>query len=87
VHHQKSVAIHLLIVIGSHVDGKIILAHGGINVHGHGLRGRPGYARLLAGLPVAGARPAKAAGVHEQQKGPFIACQKDFALQFGQLGV
>jgi len=87
MYHQKRVAIHFLIVIGSHIDGKPVLAHGGVNVHGHSLRGRPRLARLFAGLSVGGALLAKAAGVHKQQKGPFIACQKDFPLQFEQFGI
>lgn len=87
MHHQKRVAIHFLIVFGSHVYGEPKLSYGGINVHGHALRGRPGHTRLLAGLPIAGALLAKAARVHEHQKSPFIACQKDLPLKFGQLGV
>ena len=31
------------------------MPYGGIDVHGHGLRGRPGHTRLIAGLAIAGA--------------------------------
>ena len=87
MHHQKRVAVHLLIVVGAHIDGKLELAYGGIHVHGHGFRGRPGHARFLAGPPVAGAILAKAARVHEQQKRPLTAGQEDLPLQFDQVGV
>ena len=87
MHHQKGVAIHFLIIVGPNVDGKPILPHGGINVYGHGLRGRSGHARLLAGLSVTGALLAKTARVHEQQKGSLKAGEKDFPFQFDQLGV
>ena len=87
MHHQKRVAVHLLIVFGAHIDGKSELAHGGIHIHGHGLRGRAGHTRFLAGLPVAAAILAKAARVHEQQKGAFAAGQEYLPLQFDQLGV
>ena len=66
MYHQKRVAVHLLIEVGAHIDGKLELAYGGIHIHGHGFRGRPGQARFLAGPSVAGALLAKAAGVHEQ---------------------
>ncbi len=73
MHHQKRVAVHLLIVIGAYLDGKLELAYGGIHIHGHGFRGRPGQARFVAGPPVTGALLAKTAGVHEQQKRPLMA--------------
>jgi len=56
-------AIHLLIVIGANADGKAEPAHSEINVHVYGLRGWPGHARLLAGLAVPGALPAKTVAV------------------------
>ena len=87
MHQQKRIAVHFLIVFGAHIDGEPELAHGGIDVHRHGFRGRPGHARFVAGLSVTGALLAKAARVHEQQKRPLIAGQKDFPLQFDQFGI
>jgi len=66
VHHQKRIAIHFLIVIGSHVDGEPELPYGGVDVHSHALRRGPGHAWFLTGLPITGALLAKAARVHEQ---------------------
>ena len=87
MHHQKGIAIHLLIEISANVDGKFETAHGGINVHGHGLRCRPGHARLLAGYPNSGAIFAETARIHEQHEGSLATGQKDFPLQFDQFGV
>lgn len=87
MHHQKGVAVHLLIILGAHINGKPELAYSGIHVYGHGFRGRPGQARFVAGAPVAAAILAKAARIHEQQKSPLAAGQKDLALQFDQFGV
>ena len=66
MHHQKRAAVHLPVKRGAHRDGKPEPAHGAVHIHGHGIGGRPGHARFVAGPPVAGALPAEAALVHEQ---------------------
>ena len=87
MHHQKRIAVHLLVVVGAHVDLETELAHGGIDVHGHGLGGRAGHAGLFAGFAVAGAVFAKTAGVHEEHEGALEAGQEDGAFQFDEFGV
>ena len=87
MHHQEGVAVHFLVVIGTHVDLETELAHGGIDVHGHGFGGRPGHARLGAGLTAAAALLAETARVHEEQEGAFETGQEHRAFQLHQVGI
>ncbi len=85
MHHQERKAIHLLLVVGAHVDAKTESTDGRIDVDRHGFRSGPGHPRFAAGPPVSAAFLAKAAGVHKQDKRPFVTVQEDFPFQFDQL--